>query len=212
PGSDCQCGKRHYCGSLLPADCPSEERCRAGGRRSDGRRHRLCSRAGARLVRWNISMKGRSVMRKVMEKRRWIVSLSLVALLSLLAACSEATAQQSFNAQGQRSTSTDWNAVGQALGKAGAMQPGDVYKVSLPRSDLQVTAGGVQIKPALALGSWVAFKKAGEQTMVMGDLVLTEDEVTPVMTKLQEGGIQQTALHNHILHESPRVMYMHIAA
>ena len=90
------------------------------------------------------------------------------------------------------------------------MQPGDVYKVSLPRSDLRVAAGGVQLKPALALGSWVAFKKAGDMTMVMGDLVLTEDEVTPVMTKLQEGSVEQTALHNHVLHESPRVMYMHI--
>src|SRR5437868_3317505 len=92
------------------------------------------------------------------------------------------------------------------------MQPGDVYKVSLPRSDLQVTVGGVALKPALALGSWVAFKKMGNDAMVMGDLVLTEDEVTPVMTKLQEGGIEQTALHNHVLHESPRVMYMHISA
>jgi hypothetical protein len=70
----------------------------------------------------------------------------------------------------------------------------------------------VQLKPALALGSWLAFKKMGDSTMVMGDLVLTEDEVTPVMTKLQEGGVEQTALHNHVLHESPRVMYMHIAA
>src|SRR5438445_12960606 len=92
------------------------------------------------------------------------------------------------------------------------MQPGDVYKVSLPRSDLKVTIGGVELKPALALGSWVAFKKAGNMTMVMGDLVLTEDEVTPVLTKLQEGGVEQTALHNHVLHESSRVMYMHINA
>src|SRR5689334_3080996 len=92
------------------------------------------------------------------------------------------------------------------------MQPGDVYKVSLPRSDLKVTAGGVELKPALALGSWVAFKKMGDMTMVMGDLVLTEDEVTPVMTKLQEGGVMQTALHNHVQHETPRVMYMHIMA
>ena len=90
------------------------------------------------------------------------------------------------------------------------MQPGDVYKVSLPRSDLKVTVGGVELKPALALGSWVAFKKSGDMTMVMGDLVLTEDEVTPVMTKLEEGGVEPTALHNHVLHESPRVMYMHI--
>ncbi|MFN2497844.1 MAG: DUF1259 domain-containing protein, partial [Pyrinomonadaceae bacterium] len=70
----------------------------------------------------------------------------------------------------------------------------------------------VDLKPALALGSWVAFKKTGNMTMVMGDLVLTEDEVTPVLSKLQEGGIEQTALHNHVLRESPRVMYMHIHA
>lgn len=92
------------------------------------------------------------------------------------------------------------------------MQPGHVYKVSLPRSDLRVTAGGIQIKPALALGGWIAFKKTGEMTMVMGDLVLTEDEVLPVLTKLQESGVEQTALHNNVLHESPRVMYMHVHA
>jgi len=112
----------------------------------------------------------------------------------------------------QQAAGSDWQAVAQALGKAGSMQPGDVYKVSLPRSDLKVTVNGIQLKPALALGSWVAFKKMGEMTMVMGDLVLTEDEVTPVLTKLQEGGVEETALHNHILHESPRVMYMHIHA
>jgi hypothetical protein len=112
----------------------------------------------------------------------------------------------------QQTAGTDWQAVAQALGKAGSMQPGDVYKVSLPRSDLKVTVNGVELKPALALGSWVAFKKMGQMTMVMGDLVLTEDEVTPVLTKLQEGGIDETALHNHVLHESPRVMYMHIHA
>lgn len=106
----------------------------------------------------------------------------------------------------------DWKAVEVAIGKAGAMQPGDVYKVNLPRTDLKVTVGSVQLKPALALGSWVAFKKVGNTTMVMGDLVLTEDEVSPVMSKLQEGGVEQTALHNHVLHESPRVMYMHISA
>ncbi len=111
-----------------------------------------------------------------------------------------------------QAAAVDWKAVEAALGKAGALQPGDVYKVSLPRTDLKVTVGSVQLKPALALGSWVAFKKMGNTTMLMGDLVLTEDEVTPVMTKLQEGGVEQTALHNHVLHESPRVMYMHISA
>lgn len=93
------------------------------------------------------------------------------------------------------------------------MQPGDVYKVSLPRSDLRVSVRGVQVKPALALGSWVAFKATGSnEAMAMGDLVLTEDEVGPVMLKLREGGIGQTAVHNHLLEESPRVMYMHIRA
>ncbi|MEO7971482.1 MAG: DUF1259 domain-containing protein [bacterium] len=111
-----------------------------------------------------------------------------------------------------KAVATDWKAVEQALGKAGTVQPGDVYKVSFPRSDLRVTVDGVPVKASLALGSWVAFKKAGGTTMVMGDLVLTEDEVMPVLTKLQEGGVEQTALHNHVLHESPRVMYMHISA
>jgi hypothetical protein len=108
--------------------------------------------------------------------------------------------------------STDWKPVEMALGKAGSIQPGDVYKVSFPRSDLKVVAAGVELKPALALGSWVAFKRDGEMTVVMGDLVLTESEVTPVLSNLEAGGVEPTALHNHVLNESPRVMYMHIHA
>jgi hypothetical protein len=139
------------------------------------------------------------------------VAVLMVAIVFVLVACS-APQNQSAQSNNQQPAATDWKPVGQALGKAGSVQPGDVYKVSLPRSDLQVSVGGVQIKAPLALGSWVAFKKAGNMTMVMGDLVLTEDEVTPVLAKLQEGGVEQTALHNHVLHESPRVMYMHISA
>jgi hypothetical protein len=108
--------------------------------------------------------------------------------------------------------STDWKPVEMALGKAGSIQPGDVYKVSFPRSDLKVVAAGVELKPALALGSWVAFKRDGDITVVMGDLVLTESEVTPVLSNLEAGGVEPTALHNHVLNESPRVMYMHIHA
>jgi Domain of Unknown Function (DUF1259) len=141
-----------------------------------------------------------------------IASVFLLATTFVLVACSAPSQNAQSNAGQQQSGATDWKPVGQALGKEGTMQPGDVYKVSLPRSDLRVTAGGVAVKPALALGSWVAFKKMGDGAMVMGDLVLTEDEVTPVMTKLQEGGVMQTALHNHVLHESPRIMYMHISA
>ncbi len=86
-------------------------------------------------------------------------------------------------------------------------------KYSFPRGDLQVTAAGVAVKPALALGSWLAFRALkGGHAMAMGDLVLTEDEITPVMRALQAGGVEQTAVHNHLLHESPHVMYMHISA
>src|SRR5213596_60506 len=135
-----------------------------------------------------------------------------VATLFVLAACSAPQNQSGQSNNQQQAGATDWKPVEQALGKAGSMQPGDVYKASLPRSDLKVIVSGVELKPALALGSWVAFKKTGDMTLVMGDLVLTEDEVTPVMTKLEEGGVEPTALHNHVLHESPRVMYMHIHA
>jgi hypothetical protein len=121
--------------------------------------------------------------------------------------------QQERAATSIASTDSAWQRVGQALGKAGSMQPGGVYKVSLPRSDLRVSVKGVPVKPALALGSWVAFKATGgNEAMAMGDLVLTEDEVAPVMLRLREGGVEQTALHNHLMQESPRVMYMHIEA
>lgn len=105
---------------------------------------------------------------------------------------------------------TDWAAVGKALGKTGSLQAGDVYRVGLPRSDLKVTLDGVAIKPALALGSWVAFREMGDQSMVMGDLVLTHDEVNPVMKVLEANGIEITALHNHLLRSSPATMYLHI--
>ena len=143
-----------------------------------------------------------------------MISLIVIAATTLfvLVACSAPQNQSSQSNNQQQAAPADWKAVEQALGKAGSLQPGDVYKVSLPRTDLKVTAGGVELKPALALGSWLAFKKSGDMTVVMGDLVLTEDEVTAVLTKLQEGGVEATALHNHVLHESPRVMYMHIHA
>jgi hypothetical protein len=98
------------------------------------------------------------------------------------------------------------------MGRPGQAQPGDVMKFAMPRKDLHVTLAGVVIKPGLALGSWAAFKQTAGGAMVMGDLVLTEDEVQPVMSKLQEGGIQEAAIHNHLIGESPRVLYMHIAS
>ncbi|MEP7001688.1 MAG: DUF1259 domain-containing protein [bacterium] len=138
-------------------------------------------------------------------------ALTSVATVALLAGFHAASAQAPRSPA--KTAASDWSSVDAALGRKGAAQLGDVMKYSFPRSDLQVTAGGVQLKPALALGSWLAFKKiGGGHSMVMGDLVLTEDEIQPVMLALQKGGVEQTALHNHVLHESPHVMYMHVSA
>jgi len=103
----------------------------------------------------------------------------------------------------------DWSKVDTALGKTAAAQ-GDVHRYGIPRSDLKVTLEGVTIKPALALGGWVAFEPAKDGTMLMGDIVLTENEVTPVMTKLLQSGIEITALHNHLMRTTPATFYMHI--
>lgn len=107
---------------------------------------------------------------------------------------------------------SQWKDVETAMGRSGQIQPGGVIKFAMPRKDLHVVLDGVQIKPALALGSWAAFKKDEGGAMVMGDLVLTEDEVEPVMLKLQEAGIHESAVHNHLMGESPRILYMHIAS
>jgi hypothetical protein len=107
-------------------------------------------------------------------------------------------------------TENDWTKVAAALGKSGTEMPGGVYRVGLPRTDLHVTLDGVAIKPTLALGSWLAFQSNGDVTMVMGDLVLTEEEVNPVMKKLAENGIEITALHNHLLRSQPATLYVHV--
>ncbi len=97
------------------------------------------------------------------------------------------------------------------LGRPG-QRIGDVCKFGFPRTDLQVTVQGVVIKPRLALGSWAAFSGTENDAMVMGDLVLLADEVNPVMTKLRRGGFEITAVHNHLLGETPRLMYLHYMA
>src|SRR6516162_7318486 len=93
-----------------------------------------------------------------------------------------------------------WQAVDQAIGRSGQAQADGAYKVGFPRSDLKVTVEGVDLKPALALGGWVAFSKPGSDSMLMGDLVLAEDEVPAVMASLEGDGIHVTAVHNHLQH------------
>jgi hypothetical protein len=103
----------------------------------------------------------------------------------------------------------DWQKVDDALGRKPAIS-GDVRRYGFPRSDLAVTLAGVTIKPALALGGWVAFKPMQGEAMVMGDLVLLESEINPVMLKMIEGGLDITAVHNHLLRASPATFYMHV--
>jgi uncharacterized protein DUF1259 len=103
----------------------------------------------------------------------------------------------------------DWKAVEQALGKSGQLQAGDVFRVGMPRADLSVTVKGVAVKAGFALGSYAAFKQAGDQVMVMGDLVLLDQEVPAVMAGVIRGGLEVTALHNHLNDMSPHLMYMH---
>ena len=105
---------------------------------------------------------------------------------------------------------TGWKSVDDALGKAGADLPGGVHKYGLPRTDLDVTIDGIALKPGFALGGWLGFLPMGDRVAVMGDLVLLETEVNPVMKKLEEGGIEITAVHNHLLRMSRPVFYMDV--
>jgi hypothetical protein len=104
---------------------------------------------------------------------------------------------------------TDWTKVDAALGKTASVQD-EVHRYGIPRSDLQVTLDGVAIKPALALGGWLGFEPMQDGAVVMGDLVLTETEVNPVMSKLLGSGIEITGIHNHLMRASPATYYMHI--
>jgi len=115
-----------------------------------------------------------------------------------------------FGAAAASAAETDWKKVDLALNRPGAVS-GAVHRYGLPRTDLKVTLDGVQIKPGLALGGWVAFEPMGDTTMMMGDLVLTEAEINPVMTKLLAEGLQVTAVHNHLLRASPPTFYMHVS-
>jgi hypothetical protein len=104
----------------------------------------------------------------------------------------------------------DWSKVDQAIGRKGTDQPGGIHKFSFPRSDLHVTVDGTAIKPALALGGWVAFQQMGTAAMFMGDLVLTDTEISPVMKRLVDDGVEITAVHNHLMRTSSPVLYMHV--
>jgi len=127
-------------------------------------------------------------------------------LMMMLAACLWALVAAAAQAQ-----VVNWDKVDAALGRKAAVA-GDVHRYGFPRTDLNVTLDGVTIKPALALGGWVAFKPMSGSVMVMGDLVLTEAEITPVLTAFIHNGFEITAIHNHVLRGNPATFYMHVAA
>ncbi len=136
-----------------------------------------------------------------MTSRMTLLALSFGAMLAL---------PPSLDAQ---QPTTQWSTVEEAFGRKGVPQAADVMRFNFPRTDLTVTVGGVTLKPAFALGSWVAFLPTGAgKAMAMGDLVLLDTEVGAVMAALQAGGVDQTAVHNHLLNESPHIMYMHVMA
>src|SRR4051794_37964365 len=135
-----------------------------------------------------------------------IVSWLLSSLFATLVFFGVPTRSAVISAHAQE---VDWQKVDDALGRKPAVT-GDVHRYGFPRSDLNVTLDGVAIKPALALGGWIAFKPMHGGAMVMGDLVLLETEINPVMLRLIEGGLDITAVHNHLLRASPATFYMHV--
>jgi hypothetical protein len=125
-------------------------------------------------------------------------------ILEVAAVCAAALSAAPAHAQG-----IDWAKVDGILGRSAAVG-GAVHRYGFPRTDLQVTLDGVTIRPTLALGGWIAFEPMGNTAMAMGDLVLLQSEVNPVMAKLLEGGLEVTAVHNHLLRAEPLTFYMHV--
>ena len=135
------------------------------------------------------------------------ISLTLLAGIALAGAVAAQTPQTT--PAPQPPAGLDTGAIDRAIGKPGQAMAGDVYRVSFPRSDLNVMVGGVKVKPGFALGGWAAFKASGTGAVAHGDLVLTDAEINPVISTLQQHSFEITALHNHLINESPSVMYLH---
>ncbi|MFC7738406.1 DUF1259 domain-containing protein [Roseomonas sp. GCM10028921] len=153
-------------------------------------------------------------MTRARQRRSALAGLALLAAVGAPALAQQGSAPvQPGGAPAQQvgTPNADWRrTIDDVLGKPGTEQPGGVWRVSMPRTDLKVTLDGVEIRPGLALGSWLAFQEHGQALMVMGDLVLLETEIAPVMRRLAEGGIEVTALHNHLLRAQPATMYLHV--
>jgi Domain of Unknown Function (DUF1259) len=147
-----------------------------------------------------------------MRKTLWVATSVAAAILATAAAAQNVDWRlftESFVSVAH-AQDIDWQKVDEVLGRKPAVG-GDVHRYGFPRTDLSVTLDGVAIKPALALGGWVAFKPMHSGVMVMGDLVLLDSEINPVMAKMIASGLEITAVHNHLLRANPETFYMHIA-
>ena len=151
----------------------------------------------------------KAVRTSARKPRRPSIAIMATVLVAV-SACARHAHAHSDIATVKATDPINWSAVDAAMGRTGAMQPSDVHRFNFPRGDLQVTAAGVTIKPSLALGGWIAMKSVAGGVVAMGDLVLVEDELEAVISRLQSGGIEQTAIHHHLLHETPRVYYVHV--
>jgi hypothetical protein len=172
---------------------------------------RLSLEVDAQLKTTILERMGRNMMsNRVQANRKYVTVFTVIATVMIGAAAMRPRHIAAVGAAKDTVAVQQLNtkAIDQIIGRSGELK-GDVYKIGLPRTDLKVTADGEAIKPGLALGSWMAFKRMGDHAMVMGDLVLLENELTPVLSKLEDSGIEISAIHNHILNEQPRVMYMH---
>ncbi len=148
--------------------------------------------------------------------RRLTPAAAVLAVMLVLAASSGAAAAKGDEGGAGRAmspvatTATDWKPVADTLGRTGTLTNGTVYRVSLPRTDLKVTSYGVTIKPGLSLGGYASFVRYRDATMLMGDLVVTETELPKVTDALQAAGLEQTALHKHLLEQSPPIWWTHV--
>lgn len=159
----------------------------------------LCVRLGTASARVHFRCQNSNSEARWVFRHRSSVGLFFILLIGAILAFTV----------GAYAENIDWEKVDAAFGRKAALS-GDVHRYGFPRSDLTVALDGVTVRPALALGGWVAFKPMGSEAMVMGDLVLLETEINPVMTKLIESGIGVTAIHNHLLRANPTPFYMHV--
>ena len=144
-------------------------------------------------------------MKMPLQRTAMVLCVTLVSVATVLVAGGSAA----VGAPARQSADVDWNAVQDALGRPGTMMPGDVFRIGMPRTDLKVTVNGVPVQAGFALGSYAAFKQFDDDTMVMGDLVLLDEEVNAVMQGLFDQGFEVSALHNHLNNMSPHIMYLH---